>query len=199
MSFKLASFIAPVCNQGDEARQTIASAREGFGKAPHEFVVVDDHSLDGSCHDMPRDVLIVRTDRRDGVSSARRCGVEQARGDVLVWSDPHCRFPAESLAHLAKLAAESDGIVQPHIIPALGSRARESIPSLIFESLNDSSSSREKFLRSKTNSCILSIPTKDSFSTESTLSLNCFPSIFLLISDTLLSCSSSASTLPLIS
>ena len=124
MSFKLASFIAPVCNQGDEARQTIASAREGFGKAPHEFVVVDDHSLDGSCHDMPRDVLIVRTDRRDGVSSARRCGVEQARGDVLVWSDPHCRFPAESLAHLAKLAAESDGIVQPHIIPALGSRAR---------------------------------------------------------------------------
>lgn len=121
---KLVSFIAPVCNQGNEARETVASARASFGKLPHEIILVDDHSTDGCCHGMPQDVLIVRTPRRDGVSSARRCGAEQARGDVVIWSDPHCRFPPECLVHLAQAAAAADVIVQPKIVPSEGAHSR---------------------------------------------------------------------------
>lgn len=121
---KLVSFISPVCNQGNEARETVASARDAFGAVPHEIILIDDHSTDGSCHGLPQDVLIVRTDRREGVSSARRCGVMQARGDVLIWSDPHCRFPPGSLEHLSQLAASQDAIFQPRIAPNETSRVR---------------------------------------------------------------------------
>lgn len=120
----LISFITPVCNQGDEARATVANAQEELRDAPHEIIVVDDHSIDGSCHAMPKDVLIVRTDRRDGVSAARRCGFEQSRGDILIWSDPHCRFPRDSLKHLAMLAQKNEAIMQPLNAPNSTARRR---------------------------------------------------------------------------
>lgn len=121
---ELVSFITPVCNQGDEARLTIASAKEAIATLPHEVIVVDDHSIDGSCHAMPRDVLIVRTERREGVSSARRCGFAQSRGDVLIWSDPHCRFPSGSLYHLVQSASAQEAVIQPRIVPVEHARAR---------------------------------------------------------------------------
>jgi len=109
----LVSIIMPVCNQGDEARRTVASARKAIGELRHEIILVDDHCIDGSCHGMPQDVLVVRSERRNGVSSARRIGFKQAQGDVVIWSDPHCRYPADSLNHLAQRAREQDAIVQP--------------------------------------------------------------------------------------
>jgi SAM-dependent methyltransferase/glycosyltransferase involved in cell wall biosynthesis len=120
----LVSFISPVCNQGNEARETVACAREALGNVPHEIILVDDHSIDGSCHGMPKEVLIVRTRRREGVSSARRCGFAQSRGDVLIWSDPHCRYPAGSLERLANLAAEREAIYEPCIVPEPGAHVR---------------------------------------------------------------------------
>ena len=120
----LVSLVIPVCNQGDEARQTVASAEAAFDGLRHEIVLVDDHSLDGSCHGMPRDVLVVRTERREGVSTARLQGYRQSRGDVLIWSDPHCRFPQGSLAHLAQRAVETQGLVEPTIVPTPGARRR---------------------------------------------------------------------------
>lgn len=120
----LVSFITPVCNQGEEARLTVENARRSLQAIPHEIIVVDDNSVDGSCHGMPKDVLVVRTPRRDGVSSARRCGFEQSRGDVLIWSDPHCRFPGDSLEQLALLAAEQEAVVQPRNVPEETSRVR---------------------------------------------------------------------------
>ena len=110
---RLVSVIMPVCNEGDEARHTIASAQACLREFPHEIVVVDDHSLDGSCHGMPRDVLVVRSERRMGISAARRLGFSQSRGDVIVWSDAHCRYPAGSLPTLVERALVEQCIVEP--------------------------------------------------------------------------------------
>ena len=109
------SVIMPVCNQGNEARLTVQSAKEALGGLPHEIICVDDHSLDSSCHDLPSDVLVVRTRRRGGVSAARRKGRERATGDMLVWCDPHCRFPRNSFEQLVETADETKAIVQPLI------------------------------------------------------------------------------------
>lgn len=121
---KLVSVIIPVCNQGDRARQTVASVRDAMADMAHEIIVVDDQSIDGSCHAMPRDVLVVRTHRREGVSRARRLGFSQSRGDVIIWTDPHCEFPPRSLRHLAKVARYKQAAVQPRIITAAGGRER---------------------------------------------------------------------------
>lgn len=120
----LVSVIIPVCNQGDEARKTVARVRDALNGFPHEIIIVDDQSIDGSCHGMPNDVLVVRTERRDGVSSARRLGFSQSRGDIIIWSDPHCEFPARSLYHLAKVASYKEAIVQPRIRATPQSKVR---------------------------------------------------------------------------
>jgi len=102
----------------------VASARQSIADLPHEIILVDDQSLDECCHGMPRDVLVVRSERRKGVSAARRLGFTQSRGDVILWSDPHCRFPAGCLKHLAQVAHQSKAIVQPKTFPNPNSRSR---------------------------------------------------------------------------
>ena len=99
-----ASILYPVCNQGDELRKTIASAKEGIGDLPHEIIVVDDQSTDGCTRGLPKDVLILRTRSRQGCTGTRKILMEAAKGDVLIWSDPHCRYPADSLKRLAVTA-----------------------------------------------------------------------------------------------
>jgi len=105
----LLSVIMPACNQRDEARLTLHSARQSLRGVPHEFIVVDDNCLDGSTHGMPNDVLIVRNRGRKGVSRSRRHGVKRSGGDVLLFIDSHCRFPGDSLARL--LARVREGVL----------------------------------------------------------------------------------------
>ncbi len=107
------SLIFTACNQGDWVRRTLPLARESMGGLQHEIIVVDDQSIDGCCHGLPRDVLVLRTHGRMGVSGARRFGAERAQGDVILYTDPHCEYPDQALAHLAKSAAKIPGIHQP--------------------------------------------------------------------------------------
>lgn len=115
MSGELASLILPVCNQGDWTLRTIESAREsGLTEGtPHEIIVVDDQSTDGGCHNLPKDVLVVRTKTRLGVSKARRLAMTFAKGDVIVFSDPHCGFSKDSLTKLINLARVNWAVFQP--------------------------------------------------------------------------------------
>jgi len=106
------SCVIPVCNQREEARLTLQSARSSLRGVPHEFIVVDDNCLDGSTHGMPNDVLIVRNRGRKGVSRSRRHGATLSSGTVLLFTDSHCRFPDDSLARLCARVREG-AIVQP--------------------------------------------------------------------------------------
>lgn len=109
----LVSLIYTACNQGDWVRTTLPLAVESLGDTPHEIIVVDDQSVDGCCHGLGRNCLVVRTEQRVGVSAARRIGAGKAQGDVLLWSDPHCEYPGGALTRLAELARINRAIVQP--------------------------------------------------------------------------------------
>ena len=121
---KLVSLICPVCRPGDDVREFIADARSAFGDACYECIVVDDHSTDGSCHDLPKDVLVVRTENRAGPAAARHLGATHARGDVLIWSEPGRRFLKAGLERVADLARSQDAIFLPRIGHRKTSRIR---------------------------------------------------------------------------
>ena len=107
------SILYPVLNQSDELRMTIQSAKEGIGDMPHEIIVVDDQTIDNSTRDLPRDVIIIRNHRRLGCSGSRQVLQKEAAGDVLVWSDPHCRYPVDGLKKMAQAAYDSGVVVIP--------------------------------------------------------------------------------------
>ena len=110
-----ASILYAVCNdqQPDELRLTVQSALEGIRDLDHEIIVVDDQSTDGCTRGLPAEVTVVRTRSRQGCTGSRKLLERTATGDVLVWSDPHCRYPSGALERLALAADRLGGIVQP--------------------------------------------------------------------------------------
>jgi len=111
----LVSWITPACQQGDELRETIASAKAAQGSLDVEYIVVDDQSTDGCCHGLDKDVTVIRSEHREGVSASRRLGYHFAQGDIIFWSDPHCRFPKGSMELLVERAIKEDAIIEPRI------------------------------------------------------------------------------------
>lgn len=109
----LVSLIYTACNQGDWVRKTLPQAVESLNGTPHETIIIDDQSIDGCCHRLGKDCLVVRPERRLGVSAARRLGAKIAQGDVLLFSDPHCEYPDHALQRLTQLADVNWGIFQP--------------------------------------------------------------------------------------
>jgi len=113
MALPLLSVISTVCNQGNWVRETVPRMRESLNGWPHEMIIVDDQSIDGSCHGLPEDVRILRTETRHGVSASRRLAVRDSTGDVLLFTDPHCHYPETALADLVACAVEETAIVLP--------------------------------------------------------------------------------------
>jgi len=112
------SLMMPVKNQADEARLTVTNALGVLAGTDHEVILVDDNSIDGCCHDMPPEVLVHRTQRATQSSNmVRRIGASLATGDVLIWSDPHCRYPINSLPELAQSAYDTGQLVMAASIP----------------------------------------------------------------------------------
>lgn len=109
----LVSVIFAACNQGDWVRTTLPLVTESLGPIPHEIIVVDDQSVDGCCHGLGQDCLVVRTERRMGISASRRIAAVKAQGDVLLFSDPHCEYPNGALQRLVRLAEANRAIFQP--------------------------------------------------------------------------------------
>ena len=118
------SLLIPVCNQRDELRLTLESARPALAGLDTEIVVLDDHSTDGCCHNLPSDVLVLHPRKRGGVSASRNKLAKAATGDVLLWCDPHCRFDPGSLRAMCEQAAGCDGWVQAWNHPNEKARVR---------------------------------------------------------------------------
>lgn len=109
----LVSVISCALNQGDWVRKTVPEIRRSLGDWPHEVLIVDDQSTDGCCSGLDRDVLVLRTETRMGVSASRRLAVRQAKGDLLLFTDPHCQYPDNALWDLAAVASVKQAICLP--------------------------------------------------------------------------------------
>lgn len=120
----LVSVITTACQQGDWVRKTIPLIRQSLGDCSHEIIVVDDQCTDGSCHGLDKDVIILRTETRMGVSASRRLAVRNASGNLYLFTDPHCQYPDNALSDLVECASSRYAIVLP---PTTGKPAVNSV------------------------------------------------------------------------
>jgi len=109
----LVSVISCALNQGDWVRNTVPLIRSSLGDWPHEILIVDDQSTDGCCHGLPKEVSVIRTPARYGVSASRRLAVRVAQGGVFLFTDPHCHYPGPALRDLVQCAVDKQAICLP--------------------------------------------------------------------------------------
>ncbi len=113
------SVLAPVRDDGPSLREHICACLRAVTDLQIELVLLDCMSIDGCCHGLPREILIVRTERVESAVRLWRLGCSLARGESLLWlpSIRFCQadgFRALVLAALALVA--QDGV------PRTGSR-----------------------------------------------------------------------------
>lgn len=105
------SLIVVTLEEPEETGRTVQSALDTCANI--EVIVVDDHSKQKPVlPDDPRVKLIVQPERT-GLGRNKNVGAKAARGDTLIFTDAHMRFPDGALASLARQAQELGGIVHP--------------------------------------------------------------------------------------
>ena len=95
------SVIIPLYNRREEIGRAIASARQQT-RAPHEIVVVDDASRDGSAEVVAalgdQRIRLLRHERNQGASAARNTGIAAAEGEWIALLDSDDEWAPEKLA-----------------------------------------------------------------------------------------------------
>jgi polyisoprenyl-phosphate glycosyltransferase len=122
------SVVLPCYNEQDHVVseiERITRAMEGSGR-PYELLVIDDASTDrtlervtavAGCY--PR-MRVIAFRRNGGSGTARRIGTQQARGDIVVWTDADMTYPNERIPDLVALLAED-----PSYDQVVGARTSE--------------------------------------------------------------------------
>jgi glycosyltransferase involved in cell wall biosynthesis len=99
------SVIIACYNEGDALWKTLASCAETCAGEDYEIIVVDDASFDDSVHEVRRrfpQIRVVELTERQGAGPARHLGSQEARGDVLVFLDAHCKPEDRAILHLVE-------------------------------------------------------------------------------------------------
>lgn len=117
------SIIVATHNDGDLLGKTLASCIEAGLGPDSEIIVADDASTDNSVKALSQQFPGVRLcshDRRQGASPTKALGAHNAKGDVLVFLDGHCKPEAGSIERLLQDVERLDGkaVITP-AIPAL--------------------------------------------------------------------------------
>lgn len=115
-----ASVVIASLNEGANLWRTVQSCLDTRGDLSFEILIADDHSDDGSVDEVRRrfpDVRIVTHAERRGVSVTKDHGAREARGDVLIFLDGHCKPELNALAALVDDVDDLDGraVVTPAV------------------------------------------------------------------------------------
>jgi glycosyltransferase involved in cell wall biosynthesis len=107
----VASIVLPCYNEGAHVLaelQRITEAMDASGIA-YEVLAVDDASTDdtlavlrSAAETMPN-VRVVAFRRNGGSGTVRRLGTQQARGEIVVWTDADMTYPNERIPELVRL------------------------------------------------------------------------------------------------
>ncbi len=106
------SVILPAYNEQKAIERVLAEIVEALADEPlrYEILVVDDASTDGTpelaeqfamtCWQCP--VRVIRCVERRGAGAARKVGIRQARGDLIVMLDADGTYPADAIPELLR-------------------------------------------------------------------------------------------------
>ena len=114
------SFILPALNEGEKLFKTIQSLQE-TSTCAYEIIVVDNGSTDKSTDFIEKDhgttcIRLFKLEKPLGAARARNFGAAFAKGDIVVFSDPHVIFfPGWLDPIVGLLQREEIGIVAPAI------------------------------------------------------------------------------------
>jgi glycosyltransferase involved in cell wall biosynthesis len=79
------SVLAPVRDEGPALRGHLHACLRAVSDLDVELVLLDNRSIDGCCHGLPREILIVRTERFESPIRLWRLGKSLARGQSSLW------------------------------------------------------------------------------------------------------------------
>jgi dolichol-phosphate mannosyltransferase len=106
------SVILPTFNERENIVSLIPEIHNELRDFPHEILVVDDHSPDGTAQaimDMrdPAVRVIIRAEAR-GYAESIRCGIKQARGDILVIMDSDFNHHPRYIPYMVQMLSGYD-------------------------------------------------------------------------------------------
>jgi glycosyltransferase involved in cell wall biosynthesis len=84
------SIIVPVFNGGRKVRRCIRALKRQETERAFEIIVVDDGSTDGSLEGIEGNGVRVIRQENQGPAVARNLGVENARGEIILFTDADC-------------------------------------------------------------------------------------------------------------
>ncbi|MEN6497666.1 MAG: glycosyltransferase family 2 protein [Thermoguttaceae bacterium] len=106
------SVVLPAYNEQGAIHRVLAEIVEALADEPlrYEILVIDDASTDGTpelaeqfaatCWQCP--VRVIRCPERRGAGAARKVGIRQARGEIIVMLDADGTYPAETIPELLR-------------------------------------------------------------------------------------------------
>ncbi|MBL8812383.1 MAG: glycosyltransferase, partial [Planctomycetaceae bacterium] len=114
------SLIIAAHNEGPALWKTVASCVETCAGLDYEIVVADDASFDDSLVELRRrfpSIRLVSVDERQGASPAKDLGAQEARGEVLIFLDGHCKPEDGAIRRLLEGVEQQQGqaIITPGI------------------------------------------------------------------------------------
>jgi glycosyltransferase involved in cell wall biosynthesis len=79
------SLLAPIRDEGPAFRDHLRDCLGSVSGMDVELVLLDNQSLDGCCHGIPPEVLIIRTQRPESPARLLALGRSLAKGECLLW------------------------------------------------------------------------------------------------------------------
>jgi len=98
------SVVIPVYNEVNEIKKVIDKLRDTFSRAglDHEFIVVDDASIDGSgaVLDGIEGIILLRNSANSGYGASLKNGIRRSSYDVIAIADADNTYPVEDIPGL---------------------------------------------------------------------------------------------------
>ena len=111
------SIVLPCFRERANLELLVPSILQEFRDVPHEVIVVDDGSADGTVELMAKfaeqygNVRLIERDRLRGIGSALREGYDSARGEFILSSDADLSFSVDDMSRLLREARQGFDLV----------------------------------------------------------------------------------------
>jgi glycosyltransferase involved in cell wall biosynthesis len=123
-----ATIVLPCYNEQDHVLREVERISVAMDKSgiPYELLAIDDASTDGTLdrlrsaeQDFPY-LRVIHFPRNGGSGTVRRIGTQQAKGEIVVWTDADLTYPNERIPEFIAMLDES-----PEIDQVVGARTSE--------------------------------------------------------------------------